>query len=132
MNLLELLSKDDIIAGISQRIIQRYPNVNGACEIIANDLARELNNKGVRAKHVVGNFILDEPDAEEYMDCDCWDGHDEYEVNHDWVEVEGKILDISAKQFRKSVRDSIPDIVHIGHADPLYSRYKFLNYYGGK
>lgn len=131
MNLAELLSKDNIISGISQRIIQKYPNVKGSCELIAKDLAKELNNHGVNAKHVVGNFILDEPDAEKYMDCDDWDGQDEYEVNHDWVEVEGKILDISAKQFRKSVGDSIPDIVYIGHSHPLYARYKFLNYYGG-
>jgi hypothetical protein len=131
MNLSELLSKDNIISAVSQRILQKYPNVKGACELIAKDLARELNSRGVRAKHIVGNFILDDPDAEQYMECDDWDGQDEYSVNHDWVEVEGKILDISARQFRKSVRDPIADVVYITHSHPLYARYKFLNYYGG-
>lgn len=131
MNLTELLSKDNIISSVSQRVLQKHPNVKGECEIIAKDLTQELKKRGVSAKHIVGTFILDEPDAEQYMDCDDWDGQDEYSVNHDWVEVEGKILDISAKQFRKSVQDSIPDIVYITHSHPLYARYQFLNYYGG-
>lgn len=128
--LAKFLPQNNVILAIAERVSNKYPNVKGACELIAKDLARELRSRGITAKHVVGNFTLDEPDAEQYMDCDCWDGQDEYEVNHDWVEVEGKILDVSAKQFRKSVSDIIPDIVHIGYSDPLRKRYKFLNYYG--
>lgn len=128
--LAKFLPQPNLILAIAERVSNKYPNVKGACEIIAKDLAKELRNRGINAKHVVGNFKLDEPDAEQYMDCDCWDGQDEYEVNHDWVEVEGKILDISAKQFKKSVDDYIPNIVYINYSDPLHKRYKFLNYHG--
>jgi hypothetical protein len=128
--LTKLLPQADVILAIAERVSTKYPNTKGACEIIAKDLTNELKSRGVNAKHVVGNFTLDEPDAEQYMDCDCWDGQDEYEVNHDWVEIEGKILDVSAKQFRKSVSDSISNIVYIGRSDPFSRRYKFLNYYG--
>jgi hypothetical protein len=71
---------------------------------------------------VLGEFTLDEPNAESYMECDEFSG-DEYKVNHDWVNVEGKILDISASQFRKDVYDDIPDVVFIDHKSPLYLRY---------
>jgi hypothetical protein len=128
--LTKFLPQANLILAIAERIANKHPNVKGACELIAKDLTKELRSRGVNAKHVVGNFTLDEPDAEQYMECDCWDGQDEYEVNHDWVEVEGKILDVSAKQFRKSVTEYIPNIVHIGYSDPLHKRYKFLNYYG--
>jgi len=128
--LAKFLPQVDVILAIAERVSNKYPNTKGACELIARDLVKELKIRGINAKHVVGNFTLDEPDAEQYMDCDCWDGQDEYEVNHDWVEVEGKILDVSAKQFRKSVSENIPDIVYIGYTNPLRKRYKFLNYYG--
>lgn len=129
--LAKFLPQNDVILTVASRVSSKYPNTKGKCEIISKDLVEELKSRGINAKHVVGNFILDKPDAEEYMECDCWDGQDDYEVNHDWVEVEGKILDVSAKQFKKSVGDSIPNIVFIGHSDPLSWRYKFLNYYGG-
>jgi hypothetical protein len=128
--LAKFLPQNDVILTVASRISSKYPNTTGKCEIIAKDLAGELKRKGINAKHVVGNFTLDEPDAEKYMECDCWDGQNEYEVNHDWVEIEGRILDVSAKQFGESVNDTIPNIVYIGHMDPLGQRYKFLNYYG--
>lgn len=131
MDLRQFMPQQNIVLAIAEKVAGKHPVVKGACEIIAKDLTNQLKQRGVNAKHVVGNFILDKPDAEKYMTCDCWDGQDEYEVNHDWVEVEGKILDISAKQFRKSVEGNIPDIVYIGYADPFHNRYRFLNYYGG-
>lgn len=129
--LAQFLPQADIIDGLAQRVSNKYPDVTGRCEIIAKELASELNKRGVKAKHVVGTFLLDEPDAEKYMECDDWDGQDEYNVNHDWVEIEGKILDITAKQFKKSMYTTLPDIVYIDYKDPLYLRYKFVNYYGG-
>lgn len=130
--LAKFLPQVDIIDGLAQRISNKYPDVTGKCEHVAKELTAELNKRGINAKHAVGTFLLDEPDAEKYMECDDWDGQDEYNVNHDWVEVEGKILDITAKQFRKSVNENIPDIVYIRFSDPLYSRYRLVNYYGGR
>jgi hypothetical protein len=132
MDLKGIIPKANLILGIAERIRNKYPNPNGACELMAKDLVKALTRDGIYAKHVVGNFRLDEPDAEKYMACDDWDNQDEYNVNHDWVEIEGKILDISASQFKKSVYENIPDIVYIDYKSPLYIRYERVNYYGGK
>lgn len=131
MKLTQFLPQADIIDGLSQRISNKYPDVTGRCELVAKELTGELNKRGINAKHAVGTFLLDTPDAEKYMECDDWEEQDEYNPNHDWVEVEGKILDLTAKQFKESVNENIPDIVYINFSSPLYSRYRFINYYGG-
>jgi hypothetical protein len=51
---------------------------------------------------------------------------DEYLVDHDWVTVEGKILDVSARQFKRDVNDQIPDVVFIDYTSPLFLRYNEL------
>jgi len=130
MNLQQFVPSDQIIISIAHRVKSKFPSSNGKCEYMSRSLMEELMEKGIRANHVMGIFTLDEPGAWKYRSEED-ESLDEYSVNHDWVSVEGKILDISAKQFRKSVGDSIPDIVYIGHSHPLYARYKFLNYYGG-
>lgn len=128
--LTKFLKQNDIILAVAERVSEKYPDVSGKCERISKELANELKKYGVNAKHVVGNFTLDEPDAEKYMGCTDMNVQDEYEVNHDWVEIEGRILDITAKQFRKSVSENIPDILYIRFSDPLHARYRFLNNYG--
>jgi hypothetical protein len=87
----------------------------------------ELMEKGIRANHVMGIFTLDEPGAWKYRSEED-ESLDEYSVNHDWVSVEGKILDISADQFRKYVHKNIPDIVYINYSNPLYTHYNELGY----
>lgn len=129
MELKQFLSKKTIIVGVAEMVAKKYTNPVGACEIMSADLVKELSKRGISARHVVGIFRLDEPDARKYIDCDCDEGRDEYEVEHDWVEVGGKILDISAKQFRNSVYDKIPDIIYIGQAEPFADRYEMLNYH---
>lgn len=124
------MPQDDIVLGVAERVSARHSNPAGACELMAEELVKELDRRGIRAQHAVGLFVLDFPDADKYAEFDIDIDRDETEVEHDWVEVGGKILDISAKQFRKSVEETIPDIVFIGHAEPLAARYKFLNYYG--
>ena len=92
------------------------------------DLTSALKSVGFNAKHVMGNFHLDEPGAAEFADDDDFENADEYAANHDWVEVEGRILDIAADQFRKYVDGKIPGIVFIDHTDPLYLHYEQLGY----
>ena len=60
------------------------------------ELVSDLNKKGIRSNHVMGIFTLDEPGAWKYRSEED-EEFDEYQVNHDWVNVEGKILDISAQ-----------------------------------
>jgi len=94
---------------------------------MAQELVKELRSRGIRAEHVMGIFTLDEPGAWRYR-SDEDEEFDEYEVNHDWVSVEGKILDISADQFRKYVHIPIPDVVYISYSDPLYRYYREMGY----
>ena len=75
----------------------------------------------------MGIFTLDEPGAWKYR-SDEDENLDEYQVNHDWVNVEGKILDISADQFKKYVYVNIPDVVYISYSDPLYRYYEELGH----
>ena len=120
--LTKFLPQNNIVLAIADRVNRKYPDSTGRCAIMAADLVKELGKYKINAIHVVGEFTLDEPNAESYMECDEFSG-DEYKVNHDWVNVEGKILDISARQFKKDVHENIPDIVFIDYKSPLYLRY---------
>jgi hypothetical protein len=91
-------------------------------------LTKELKKHGIFARHVMGNFHLDEPGAFEYLSPEDEDVADEYLVNHDWVTVEGKILDISATQFQKYIHEKIPPIVFAGYADEISNHYEELGH----
>lgn len=123
--LVEFLERDEIVLAIAERINTKYPNAHGQCAVMAKELTSELKRYGIPARHVVGQFRLDLPHAEKYMQADEFSG-DDCLVDHDWVSVEGKILDVSARQFRKDVTDNIPEIVFINHTDSLYLRYDEL------
>lgn len=127
MELSHLLQQDDLINALARRVKSKYPSSDGKCEFMAKDLLSALTEKGIRASHVMGIFTLDEPGAWKYRSDEDED-FDEYEVNHDWISVEGKILDISADQFQKYVNEKIPDIVYINYTSPLYKYYNELGY----
>lgn len=126
MKLVESLNQHEIILAIAERINMKYPDAFGRCAVMAEDLTTELRKYGVSAKHILGQFRLDEPTALKYTEPDQDEGMDEYLVDHDWVTVEGKIIDISARQFKKDVNDQIPDVVFIDHTSPLFLRYNEL------
>lgn len=121
MNLSDFMPQHDVIDALAHRVKQRYP-LKGACAYIAKDLAKELRARGISAKHVVGNFHLDEPGAFEYV-APLDELTDEYTVNHDWVEVEGRIIDASASQFKKYVHEDIPEVVIADYKHPLFTKY---------
>ena len=127
MKLARQLNPDDQILLIANSVNEKFPDATGQCEIISSEVVRRLTADGIRAEHAVGEFQLDQPDAFNYMDGDDEDGQDLYQVNHDWVEIGTKILDISARQFRKSVSVDLPDVVYIDYNHPLYTRYQRLN-----
>ncbi len=121
MNLSGMLSNDDIILGLAERIQNKYPqNPRGYCAPMSKELLAALKKYNIQANIVEGLFVLDEPNAGKFIT----QYDDEYEVPHDWLNVQGKILDISAKMFRKSVHENIPDVVYINFRSPLYIRYK--------
>lgn len=122
MDLADAISQNDLISALCQRIQSKYPtNPQGYCAPMTNELRKELLKYNIKSNKIEGLFVLDGPYASKFITH--YD--DDYEVPHDWLEIEGKILDISAKMFRKYVSDEVPDIVHIGYSSPLYSRYKY-------
>lgn len=127
MNLKQFVPSDQIIISIAHRVKSKFPSSDGKCEYMSRSLMEELMKNGIRANHVMGIFTLDEPGAWKYRSDEDED-LDEYSVNHDWISVEGKILDISADQFRKYVHKSIPDVVYINYSNPLYTHYNELGY----
>lgn len=126
MKLTQFLPQADIIEGLAIRVKNKYPE-KGMCEFIAKDLTKELKSRGIHAKHVEGNFTLDEPAAYQFV-SPLDEVNDEYNIDHDWVEVEGVIIDAAASQFRKYVYDEIPNIVMANHTHPLYTKYDPHNY----
>jgi hypothetical protein len=127
MELVQFIPREQMIFGIASKTKSKFPSSDGECEYMARELSKALNEKGIRANHVMGIFELDEPGAWKYRSDEDED-LDEYQVNHDWISVEGKILDISADQFRKYMNVKIPDIVYIKYSDPLFRHYKEIGY----
>jgi len=125
--LTKLLPQAELIDALAHKVKSRFTSSDGKCEYMAEEMVKELRSRGIRAEHVMGIFTLDEPGAWRYR-SDEDEEFDEYEVNHDWVSVEGKILDISADQFRKYVHIPIPDVVYISYSDPLYRYYREMGY----
>ena len=124
--LARLLPQSDVILGLASRVKGRYPE-KGHCKYVAKDLVKELRDRKIFAKHAEGNFHLDEPAA--YLFISPLDTeNDEYTIDHDWVEVEGVIIDPSASQFRKYVSCEIPEVVMANHKHPLYTRYELKKY----
>jgi hypothetical protein len=124
--LTKFLPKADIIDGLAIRVKSRYPD-KGMCEFIAIDLVKELKSRGINARHVSGTFTLDEPAAYKFI-SPLDETNDEYTIDHDWVEVEGVIIDAAATQFKKYVYDEIPEVVMANYTHPLYTKYEPMHY----
>jgi len=84
-------------------------------------VSRFLRDKLIKAGHnaivVQGTFHVDDPDPNAYEDWDVgdFDDHDDmeqakYDVLHYWVEVNGKMLDITSSQFKDEVDDELERI----------------------
>lgn len=125
--LAKFLPQANVVDALAHIVKAKFPSSDGQCEYMAQELVKALKERGIRANHVMGIFTLDEPFAWKYRSDEDED-FDEYEVNHDWINVEGKILDISADQFRKYVHIQIPDVVYIGYSDPLHRYYREMGY----
>jgi hypothetical protein len=130
MDLRSFISQDKVVLAIAERVRLKYSPLTTSSELIASFLAKSLKKYGIDAKHVIGTFMLDEPDAEQHVGSGEWDELDEYSAKHDWVEIGGKILDISASKYEKSVYDSLPRIVYVNQKSPLSTRYKTIKYHG--
>jgi ribosomal protein S17E len=110
--------------------LKKYKNIiKGNCEPISRDITSELLSHKMIANHAVGNFILDKPDAKKYMGKYSDKVLDDYQVNHDWIEVGPFIIDATIKQFQPSILEKLPEIGFFGANDHLSNRYSLKKYY---
>lgn len=107
----------------------------GYCCDASRILQRTLRRKGIKTRVVKGFYKIDDPAA--YYGSD--NPLDIPEAIHFWLEVRGKIVDITATQFWDAVKEEIPPVVHgeykalsryvVETKEPLRRRwsYKFAN-----
>jgi hypothetical protein len=111
-------------------VLRKYNHViKGNCEPISRDIANDLIAHGINAKHAVGNFILNKPDAKKYMGKFADKVVDDYQVNHDWVQIGNYIVDATIKQFQPSVLEKLPLIGFFGPSNQLSNRYTLKKYH---
>ncbi len=128
MKLQNQIPQDKLVLSIAEKVLKKFKTTKGQCEFMSKELTQELRKNGIFARHIMGNFHLDEPGAFEYISPEDEEGFDEYAVNHDWVSIEGKILDISATQFQDYVHEKIPAILYADYTHPLAIKYEELGH----
>jgi len=89
-NLLKIsISEDDIIRSIAEEVKKEIGSCSrdslGKCIYASDRLYEELKKVGVENVRLVEGYILTNADPPE--------------MQHNWVEVDGKILDITCDQF---------------------------------
>ena len=90
------------------------------CFDVSKDLAAVLNKNGYNATAVQGTYTLDDPNMEFSEDMDEDDPAVFTPVHH-WVDVDGKVLDVTAKQFNDEIDTPNPDIVYGDYSE--FTRY---------
>jgi hypothetical protein len=128
MNLSKEIPREELILALAEKALRSVGNPTGACGIITSKIIDLLKEKNIKSIHVIGGFRLDNPDAFKYMEYDDESGHDEYQVNHDWVEVDDKILDGSISQFSPSVNEALPRIFFGTYDSKIGNRYEQLGH----
>jgi hypothetical protein len=132
--------KIDPILKTAQDLLEVYKDedkydIQAQCLKISKTLQQKLKEKGINSKVIMGTFDIDEPNEEFYSDWDNDDFNSVEEMEeaklhalHYWVEIDGKILDITASQFQNEVIDEeIPMIVYDNYEEnPRYHKEKTL------
>jgi len=115
---------EEIASDILKKNLEYYDdeNLRALCLPISRELKQELVKYGYNAIIVQGTFNIDEPNPEYYEDIDEEDDNYEqilYNPLHYWVEVNGIIIDITAKQFEDEVMSDDIQPITIGTYDEL-------------
>jgi hypothetical protein len=117
-----------IANSVRGKMVSRYGDsvLSEKCLQVSKVLKKELEDNGFSCNVVQGVFKIDNPDSslEGEMDKDLFESEEEFREAmfyplHYWVEVNGKILDISGSQFNSELNEKWPD-VFLGNSD----RYK--------
>jgi hypothetical protein len=118
------LTEDEHILQIAQQtrdaILGEFSCTTAVCLEASKALSEKLNEAGYNAKVVEGTFEIDFPDQEYYDEED----EDMYIPKHFWVEVNNKLLDITADQFQDEVDgEELQEIAYGTYQDyPRYER----------
>ena len=98
-----------IAKDVRKEVVKEYgsDDLNAYCMEASEKLALRLNAAGFKtAKAIRGWYEVDEGIIEDDSD------EERFDPTHYWVEVDGKILDITGSQFQEFVSDELPDIAH--------------------
>ncbi len=100
---------------VHDRLVYEYDSedLKSYCLDVSRELVEELKKWSIPAKVVQGEYEVDigviEDDYEDEI----------FNLLHYWVEVGGKVLDISAKQFQEFVNEDLDEITY-GKYSELY------------
>jgi len=114
---------EQIAINTRKKTLKYYGDLRAVCLDVSRDLKNELIKNGYKAIVVQGTFSIDNPNMEYCEDLDLDDEKDAeaiYNPLHYWVEVEGKILDITSNQFNDEIEnelDKMPNIVFGTYAE---------------
>jgi hypothetical protein len=104
---------------VRKDIIEIYDNPKAICLEASRLLKKELEENGFKSDIIMGKFVVDEPlNCADYLEMD--DNEEDnyiYEPLHYWIEIEGKILDITADQFQDEIiGDELEEITYIEYS----------------
>lgn len=103
---------------IREKAIKEHTDLKAMCYEISLELSNELKKHSIDSKVIKGSFYIDTPDESQYED-----DIDEDEMRlapHFWVEVNNKILDITADQFQDEVEGERLAEITYGDYDDFY------------
>jgi hypothetical protein len=108
---------EEIAKNARNKVLKHWGDLRAVCLDVSRYLRNQLIKNGYKAIVVQGTFAVDEPNMEYCEDLDQ-DNEDDakaiYNPLHYWVEVNGKILDLTADQFNDEIEnelDKMPEIV---------------------
>lgn len=102
-----------IAKAFRNNVIKDHGDLKAMCYEISLGLSHELKKHEIDSKVIKGYFYIDNPDESQYDD-----EIDESEMRlapHFWVEVNNKILDITADQFQDEVEGERIDEITYGN-----------------
>lgn len=101
-----------IAKSVRKEIVSYYGTTEGTCLDASRTLLRELGRLLSKSDPIIafGEFMLDIPN---------------HTATHFWVEINNKVLDVTADQFNPWVQFKIPKIIYASYDD--FPRYKVEN-----
>lgn len=140
MSILEYLKENMSDEEIKQMSIKLMKDLQSKYEIddfksLCLDIAKEVylffKKHKIDVSIIQGKFTIDDPDPLVYDEWDVDDFESEEEMEneiynpiHFWNEVDGKVLDLTIRQFQDEVDDELPDFYYGSYENSRYTKVK--------